>query len=146
MKLSSETIIIFLLYQNLMTHGVWSSLPSSLFIFSKTSGRMNHYFFIFFLVMESDCNYVICSIMTLLYLALKDDIFVNVHIIKEIMYPTYHLTVIHVLALKPYAKRQPVLQVKTKSGWGISAKLALVESINSVVVISDFQPCSTIVQ
>jgi hypothetical protein len=96
--------------------------------------------------MESDCNYVICSIMTLLYLALKDDIFVNVHIIKEIMYPTYHLTVIHVLALKPYAKRQPVLQVKTKSGWGISAKLALVESINSVVVISDFQPCSTIVQ
>jgi len=59
--------------------------------------------------MESDCNYVICSIMTLLYLALKDDIFMNVHIIEEIMYPTYHLTTIHVLALKSYVKRQPVL-------------------------------------
>jgi hypothetical protein len=75
--------------------------------------------------------------MTLLYLALEDDIFVDVHIIEEIMYPKYPPTVIHVLAFKAYVKRQPVLQakVKTKSGWDISPKLALVESIDPVVVI-----------
>jgi len=69
--------------------------------------------------------------MTLLYFALEDDIFVDVHIIEEIMYPIWQQS----MCFKPYMKRQPVLQVKTKSGWGISPKLALVKSINPVVVI-----------
>jgi hypothetical protein len=81
----------------------------------------------FFLVMEPDCNRAICPMTTLLYLALEDDIFVDVHTIEDIMYPEYPPTAIHVLAIKPHMKRQPVVraEVKTESGWGISPKLAL---------------------
>lgn len=73
----------------------------------------------FFLCMEAPENRQCCPVMLLLYIAILDKVFVDVHTVDAILSPAFHPTGVHRLRIRPEMHDIPVLRkdVRTSSGW-----------------------------